>query len=605
MADFRKWMIALFALALFAGLASAQSAQFTCNATAAVPPQLRGEGYTELVGDIVLTCTGGTAVVAGSTANVTVYMPVTVTSRLAASSTAISGQTPSEALLLINDPVAAAQVFCNAPFQGDGPGGCALATANVFQGVSFGQAVTFYGVPVVPAVTAGTQTTYRITNVRINANALNSGAFTGVTAAVSISGTTSITLNQSLLTVGYVSTSLSTAVKPYAGASTLTIKYNQCQSQPSSGTTPVGLETLRFSELQGTAFKFRVATGGQPVPGQIYNTESGLTPASGPTDLASPSFGVSSTAGLADWGTRLKAVFNNIPSGVTIYVSTTNLASGDAAPMPAQVYGSGSGSTYAQLIVAEASPFSPVSSVGTSGTIPYAPLVNVGGSATAVWEVENALSNTLETADFAVFLTYTANTSANLPGIGTMTVNLSYAPVPDASDGYTVATADVGSSSLGIPRFADTSTAVSALTLQICQTALLYPYVTELGGFDTGLSVANTSLDPFGTSTQTGFCTINWYGTGTPSTNPGYVGSAGYQTTVPTSTQLIAAGTTQAWLTSVNAPGFNGYVIAVCNFQYAHGFAFVSDLGARNLAMGYLALVISDRGPAAQESLGE
>jgi hypothetical protein len=42
------------------------------------------------------------------------------------------------------------------------------------------------------------------------------------------------------------------------------------------------------------------------------------------------------------------------------------------------------------------------------------------------------------------------------------------------------------------------------------------------------------------------------------------------------------------------APNFLGYVIAVCNFQYGHGFAFVSDVGARNLAMGYLALVIPD-----------
>ena len=34
-------------------------------------------------------------------------------------------------------------------------------------------------------------------------------------------------------------------------------------------------------------------------------------------------------------------------------------------------------------------------------------------------------------------------------------------------------------------------------------------------------------------------------------------------------------------------------MIANCNFQYAHGFAFVSDVGARNLAMGgYLALVL-------------
>jgi len=42
--------------------------------------------------------------------------------------------------------------------------------------------------------------------------------------------------------------------------------------------------------------------------------------------------------------------------------------------------------------------------------------------------------------------------------------------------------------------------------------------------------------------------------------------------------------------------GFSGYMIAQCRFQFAHGFAFISDLGARNLAMGYLALIIPDVG---------
>jgi hypothetical protein len=38
-------------------------------------------------------------------------------------------------------------------------------------------------------------------------------------------------------------------------------------------------------------------------------------------------------------------------------------------------------------------------------------------------------------------------------------------------------------------------------------------------------------------------------------------------------------------------------VIAQCTFQLAHGYAFVSDLGARTIAHGYLALVLgSDSG---------
>ena len=44
-------------------------------------------------------------------------------------------------------------------------------------------------------------------------------------------------------------------------------------------------------------------------------------------------------------------------------------------------------------------------------------------------------------------------------------------------------------------------------------------------------------------------------------------------------------------------------LIASCNFPYAHGFAFISDLGARNLAMGYLGQVIcTDRGSTAMGS---
>ena len=33
----------------------------------------------------------------------------------------------------------------------------------------------------------------------------------------------------------------------------------------------------------------------------------------------------SNTAGLADFGTRLKATFNNVPSGINIFVTTTNI----------------------------------------------------------------------------------------------------------------------------------------------------------------------------------------------------------------------------------------------------------------------------------------
>jgi hypothetical protein len=43
---------------------------------------------------------------------------------------------------------------------------------------------------------------------------------------------------------------------------------------------------------------------------------------------------------------------------------------------------------------------------------------------------------------------------------------------------------------------------------------------------------------------------------------------------------------------STIAPGLQGYAIAQGAFHFGHGFAFVSDVGARNPAMGYLPLVV-------------
>jgi hypothetical protein len=150
---------------------------------------------------------------------------------------------------------------------------------------------------------------------------------------------------------------------------------------------------------------------------------------------------------------------------------------------------------------------------------------------------------------------------------------------------------------LTIPRFVpDASAARNILVVTICRTILLYPYVTNQAGFDTGLEIANTSQDPYTTGSnttaaQSGSCSMTWYGgtTAAPTTPPG-----------PSSTGVIAGGTIYVNTAQTLVPNFQGYMIAVCNFQYAHGFAFISDVGARNLAMGYLAVVLTDPGTGAR-----
>src|SRR5215469_11887381 len=106
MADFRKWIIALAVVLMFAGLASAQtggggSTTFTCSVNTSNTPTLRSEGITEQVGDIVIICSGGANLADGALApavNITVSLTSQVTSRL------LNTAAVSEALLLIDEP---------------------------------------------------------------------------------------------------------------------------------------------------------------------------------------------------------------------------------------------------------------------------------------------------------------------------------------------------------------------------------------------------------------------------------------------------------------------------------------------------------------------
>jgi hypothetical protein len=303
------------------------------------------------------------------------------------------------------------------------------------------------------------------------------------------------------------------------------------------------------------------------------------------------------TAGLADFGTRLRATFNNVPTGVHIFVSVANvLNSAVPAPVPAIIGGSAANTTttgYALLISSETVgdgngttgflPSVTATDNATGGLVGIAEVpVSATGTAEAVWEVVNTSPTSLDTLKFAVFTTFAGNT---VPATTGATVDLSFAPAPPA---ISLTTGTQASSSLPIPRFADLSKANTVLNVNVCRTVLLYPFVTNQAGFDTGIAIANTSTDPFSTGPQSGPCTLNWFsGTTSPVATP-------FPGLTANPTLAIASGTVSTGLASILVPGFQGYMIAVCNFQFAHGFAFISDLGAQKLAMGYLALVIPD-----------
>src|SRR5579871_6205602 len=233
MAAFRRYVIALAVLALFAGLASAQTATMTCNLSS-LNTTIRAESKTDLVSDLLMTCTGGTINTTSSTAaptvNFTLTMPQAITSRILSTS---AGNNLSEALLLIDDPGTsasgivpnfgnnAAPVPCTTAPVGctsfpdivggvavmsntahGSPGTPTTGAPNVYQGVVSGNSVTFFGVPVIPPGSTASRT-YRITNVRVNASAGSTGSLVG-SIAVQGGAAPLFSLNQTQATLATV-----------------------------------------------------------------------------------------------------------------------------------------------------------------------------------------------------------------------------------------------------------------------------------------------------------------------------------------------------------------------------------------------------------------
>jgi hypothetical protein len=599
MADFRRCIIVLAALALLVGMATTASAQnnnnsaFQCTVNASVTPALRAEGITEKTGDLVLNCTGGTPTNLGINAqkvNIQIFLNTSITSRILSTS-----NNASEALLLIDEPQEAQQKVCPVPTSGanncqvvgvgvsttspylpggtpqGGPAG-AGTPYNVFQGQQAGSnSIAFLGVPIAPPGTQGGTRVFRITNIRGNANALGvSGANappTSLIEVISVSPSTLMPINNPQQVIGLVQKGL---VVSTGGA----VSFQQCFSTnvPNPPIAhPNNASSITFTEGFATAFKTRTinttpTTAGtdvgplnqdDPQNSANNNTESGFYNETGLNGWGSGTGGNLAAAGLADFGTRIRLTLKGVPNGVSLVAlplivnnTGTNIDTDPAATL------------VMHLVTSETGGYAAAS----TGTI----TLDTSGNGAAVYEVVKQSPFAIESVTIPFTVSFTANPGANSPALGTSTFGGSFAPI---------STVTVATASDPIPRFADTSVASNHITINKCATHLLFPFATNQVGFDTGIAISNTSQDPYGTSTQTGTCTINFFGAGAPAA---------------VTTAAIAAGTTYASTVMSLAPNFQGYIIADCQFQYAHGFAFVTRVGATDVAMGYLALVIPD-----------
>jgi len=621
MKDFRKWFPALAVAALAFGAASTANAQqnpaFSCIGNAGVPPIVRAEGLAELVGDLVLNCTGGTPTAQGSPvpqANVQIFLNTNITSRILGS----TSDPWSEALLMIDEPGPDVQRYCTtlggctATGTGSGSGvnyGAEGSASNIYQGRQSGaNSIVWLGVPIDPPGTNATRI-IRITNVRANANQLGVSSTlipTQIVMFVSVTGTTALPINNPQQTVAYIQPGLSFSVR------NLKSSYLQCVSWNSAAASSSGSNlsasnglgsVVRFSEGFASAFKRRNAatfvgndTSPTPIsqntPGAIYNSESGFY------NSAATSTNKLNEAGLASHGTRLMARFNNVPTGVVLYATVYPVVSNSDPSITSvgasnSLVGTSPASIGARLVITDstgAGVFSPVTRTNNSAansSAGTAPITLNNGAGMAVWEVMSADPLRSEVFEFGIGVAYAANTGSNLPALGTATVAGSFAPLS------TVTTA---STSAPLPRFADTSSAQNLFTLNACTTNLLFVFLTNQAGFDSGIAISNTSMDPFGTATQAGACKLNYYG---ETTGGGAAPAAQTSAVIPAGKQLTAVLSTGGNYGIAATPGFQGYMIAQCAFQYAHGFAFISDVGANRVSEAYLALVL-DKGLGAR-----
>lgn len=597
MAEFRKLFLVLAAIAAFS---VSGYAQYTCIGNPGANKALRGGGITELLGDVVLTCSDATPVAQVVASTVTGSYTVqisnganTVTNKIGDLDTDLNAypiQAAAEVRDLNNHVLQVVPGYLSA----DNP-----------------SLVLFPNV-ILPTATSGVR--IRFTNIRVKADPVAAGSAPVQVYATVGTAEGNLPLTNSLQSPGLIYPSLAFSVTDCAGGTVPSLAYQQCISEPKAGEGALSFG-LRFQENTTTS-AFRVKRSGALNPLTAYEDGNNGDPVTGPATYTIATAGGASTPGtsitiqdVADYSTRLVARFTNVPNGVHLFVTTREVSTMSTATATARLItgtdDNGVGGSVATTDSTTALTCDKTFTTDPSGNKTLTPLVDnntnpvrlaeitdtdANGNLFAVFEVTANVAASFEHLGFGVQVVYDANPGENSPAVSTAAGTISglYAPIS------TVLTADADAK---VPRFVDNPiTASSPFSIGPCVTNLLFPYVTQLAGYNTGIALVNTSKDnamasgetaaPFNTSAQTGGCTVYFFGANAPA-------APVWRPNPADTTTTIAPGTLDKFVVGDVAPDFEGYVIARCNFQYAHGLAFILAPGGSGSE--YLALVIPDR----------
>jgi hypothetical protein len=321
--------------------------------------------------------------------------------------------------------------------------------------------------------------------VRANANQAYSQGQTfipqQITMFVTVTSSVSIPINNPTQVVAAVLKGLDFAVvKCSDDTSSTSVSGQQCvkrnETDPTA-TDHVMDALLKYSEGFDAAFKIRksLLQDGANLGTLFNSSESGYINTGGAV------YGLGSAIGFANTGTRLLARFANIPTGVLLFVTTSQTVTGTTSAITTQSETSNSVLGTRAVLVSVTDPTGsggskdfPISYSGkysgcsTTSDMGVVQVPLFGGAGAATWEITASSPGALETIAFGMETAWAASPSTNSPALtaGTSgTVAGSFAPL--SSD-------DKMSATSPIPRFADISVGKTLIDIGACVTNLLF-----------------------------------------------------------------------------------------------------------------------------------
>jgi len=573
MLNFRKVLLAAAVAGL--GLVGTASAQVpTCNITASGQGYVAVEGTTEQLPQLQLSCTAATAFAGPMSISLTASAPFANVAR------------------------SAANTNLDVDFRDNLPNGTPVvdvigttATGTIVLAGPSTMNITLNAINV-----PNTTFSFWVTGMRINP----SGLPVGSTVTVTTTSTSVVIGTGGTTNVAFVAKSLSTVAANPAAAGT-----NVSICGLAASTTPAQNQGANIVVTAGFLDSLKTSADVQNNPLSIFYVSPASTANGSPTTPGN-ALGTNQVAGnlqvfaTSAAGTRLAITLNNLnTAGVTYYlpmilgatngygtnVTLTAYAGATGSTTPTQSVQQVSNSGQAPATVGTIGFGATPSALNANQAGAYAITVSAGGTATVYYGV--TASSTAATESFTLPILYTVASPSAVTSFVTGATTASISLVGAVAGSYPQVSANQTAYTSAAPAAGNSG---SQGLLNSCSTTLLFPYLTNTSGFDTGVVIANASTGVGSAVTAAaGSCNVTFYGTGG-------TGGATAATAATYNTGSVASMTSANFAVSTVNAGFSGYGVAICNFTGAHGYAFIYTSGFGGLASDYLAPILSSGG---------